>query len=155
MKLYELVIVLHPSLSTEDCQTLINKVEALFPDGVKQKDEIGYQTVYNVKKVVKGGKAYFVSYLLHIDPTILPDVRQKLSLMKGLVRTLFLSTTAKIPFHTFADLNTAFAERVAAVAAKDKKGSKSRKSVTEVVASSETKDLEDVEVVIEDDESAE
>gem|GEM_PF-287589 len=151
-----MVIVLHPSLSTEDAQDLIGKVEALFPGGVNQKDEIGYQTVYNVKGIVKGGKAYFVSYLLHIDPTILPDVRQKLSLMKGLVRTLFLSTTAKVPFHTFDDLNTAFAEKVAAVAAKDKKGSKSRKSVVEVVANTETKDLEDVEVVIEDnDESAE
>ena len=155
MKLYELVIVLHPSLSTEDSQDLVSKVEALFPGGVKQKDEIGYQTVYNVKGIAKGGRAYFVSYLLHIDPTILPDVRQKLSLMKGLVRTLFLSTTTKVSFHTFDDLNTAFAEKVAAVAAKDKKGSKSRKSVAEVVADSETKDIEGVEVVIEDDESAE
>ncbi len=49
MKSYELIIALHPSLSTEDSQDLVAKVEALFPEGVKNKDEIGYQTVYNVQ----------------------------------------------------------------------------------------------------------
>lgn len=37
MKLYELIIALHPSLSTEDTQDLVAKVKALFPAGIKIK----------------------------------------------------------------------------------------------------------------------
>jgi hypothetical protein len=40
MKLYELIIALHPSLSTEDMNKLIASIEDLFPHGVKEKDDI-------------------------------------------------------------------------------------------------------------------
>ena len=41
MKLYELIIALNPALSTEDSKELTDKVEGLFPLGIKQKDDIG------------------------------------------------------------------------------------------------------------------
>ena len=82
MKLYELIILLNSSLSTEDSNTLIDKVEALFPGAIRKKDDIGYQTVYNVEGIKKGGKGYFISYLIEVDPQSLPVIRQKMTLLK-------------------------------------------------------------------------
>ncbi len=150
MKLYELVIVLHPSLSTEDSNDLTAKIEWLFPKGIKHKDDIGYQTVYNVHGVAKGSKAYFISYLLEVDPSVLPEAKQKLRLMKGLIRTLFLARNAKNPFHDFAKLSEQFAEKVATVSAKDKKWSRSRKGPDAKQAA----EVKEVEIVVEDNETA-
>ena len=126
MKLYELVISLDPSLSTEQSNELTSKIEALFGNWVKQKDEIGYQTVYNVRGIKKGGQAYFISYLLEIDPTALPEIKQKMSLFKGLLRSLFLLTSTKSPFVIFKDINEKYSEKLIELATKDKKAKKTR-----------------------------
>jgi ribosomal protein S6 len=126
MKLYELIIAINPSLSTEDSNDLIAKVEGLFPDGIKQKDDMGYQTIYNVNGLKPGAKAYFVSYLLETDPQSLPGVKQKMSLFKGLLRSLFIGASAKIPFVNFHDINSTYVEKLAVLATKDKKAKKTK-----------------------------
>ena len=149
MKLYELIILLNSSLSTEDSNTLIDKVEALFPGAIRKKDDIGYQTVYNVEGIKKGGKGYFISYLIEVDPQSLPVIRQKMTLLKWVLRAIFLVRWAKEPFHAFKELNDLYTERVNEIAAKDKKGGKTHKKESKVV------NTEEVEIVIEGDEKEE
>lgn len=144
MKSYELIIALHPSLSTEDSQDLVAKVEALFPEGVKNKDEIGYQTVYNVQWLKSWAKVYFISFLLHIDPSILPEVKQKMSLLKGLVRSLFLARGAKEQFVEFSEINDKYSEKLQELATKDKKAKKTKDQKQQLLDA--TKDVE-IEIV--------
>lgn len=144
MKLYELIIALHPSLSTEDTQDLVAKVEALFPAGIKNKDEIGYQTIYNVEWLKSWTKIFFISFLIEIDPTTFPEVKQKMSLMKGLVRSLFLARWAKEEFIEFAELNEAYSEKIQVLATKDKKAKKTKDQKQQLLDA--TKDVE-IEIV--------
>lgn len=149
MKLYELVIAVHPWLSTEESNDLIAKVEALFPSGIKEKDEIGYQTVYNVRGLNVWAKVYFISYLLSVDSSVLPEAKQKLKLMKGLVRTLFMSVSKKDHFKTFSDINTKYTETLVELASKDKKAKKTKDQKQQLLDTA----AKDVEVEVIEEES--
>lgn len=149
MKLYELIILVNSSLSTEDSNTLIDKVEALFPGAIREKDDIGYQTVYNVEGIKKGGKGYFVSYVIEVDSQTLPEIKQKMSLLKWVLRAIFLLRGRNEPFHAFRELNDLYTERVNEIAAKDKKGGKTHKKEAKVVST------EEVEIVLEGEETNE
>lgn len=118
----------------------------MFPDAIKEKDDIGYQTVYNVEGIKKGGKGYFISYLIEVDPQSLPVIKQKMSLLKWVLRAIFLARGKNEPFHVFQELNNLYTERVNEIAAKDKKGGKTHKKEAKVIST------EEVEIVVEGDE---
>lgn len=145
MKLYELIIVLDPALSTEDSKELTNKVEGLFPGGIKQKDDIGYQTIYNVHGLKKGSQAYFISYLLEADHLQLPEIQQKMSLYKGLLRRIFLAHDAKNPFVVFQNIGDTYTDKLLQLASKDKKAKKTRDQKQQLLDTAKETEIEIVE----------
>lgn len=151
MKLYELIIAIHPWFSTEESNDLIAKVEWLFPNGVKNKDDIWYQTIYNIQGLKTLSKVYFISYLVETDPHSLPEIKQKMSLMKGLVRTLFLAKSPKEDFHMFEDLNAGYVEKIQALASKDKKAKKTKDQKQQLLDTAKEVEVEITEDGSEDD----
>ena len=151
MKLYELIIALNPALSTEDSKELTDKVEGLFPWGIKQKDDIGYQTIHNVHGLKKGSQAYFISYLVEADHLQLPELQQKMSLYKGLLRRVFLSHDPKDPFVIFQDIKDIYTEKLLQLASKDKKAKKTRDQKQQLL---DTAKETEIEIVEEDEEEA-
>lgn len=126
MKLYELIISLDPSLSSEDSQSLISQIEALFPGGIKEKDDIGYQTVYNVHGLKYGAKAYFVSYCIQIDPTLFGTIKQKMSLMKWILRSVFLARSSHDQWIVFKDIQEEYQDILSKLVVSEKKAKKTK-----------------------------
>ncbi len=82
--------------------------------------------------------------MLHIDPSILPEVKQKMSLLKGLVRSLFLARGAKEQFVEFSEINDKYSEKLQELATKDKKAKKTKDQKQQLLDA--TKDVE-IEIV--------
>lgn len=153
MKLYELIIAIHPSLSTEESNQLIGSIEALFPGGIKEKDDIWYQTVYNIHGLKYWSQAYFVDYTLELDPTLFPEIKQTMSLMKGLLRSLFLRKSHKDSPIIFKQINELYSERLLELASKDKKAKKTRDQKQQLLDTAKELQLE-IEVVDKEDDSS-
>lgn len=67
-----------------------------------------------------------------------------MSLMKGLVRSLFLARWAKEEFIEFAEINEAYSEKIQVLATKDKKAKKTKDQKQQLLDA--TKDVE-IEIV--------
>ncbi len=145
MKLYELIIALHPSLSTEDMNKLIASIEDLFPHGVKEKDDIWYQTVYDVHGLKPWSQAYFISYCIELDPTLFPTIKQTMSLMKWLLRSVFLSRWSKEVSLDFKKINEQYTEKLLELVSKDKKAKKTRDQKQQLLDTAKELQLEVVE----------
>lgn len=150
MKLYELIIAIHPSLSTEESNQLITSIESLFPGGIKEKDDIWYQTVYNIHGLKYWSQAYFIDYSIELDPALFPEIKQTMSLMKWLLRSLFLKKSHKDEPIVFKKINELYSDRLLELASKDKKAKKTRDQKQQLLDTAKELQL-DIEVVEKDD----
>lgn len=112
MKKYEFVVVVHPNLAQEDVNTTLSNVESMLWDAIREKDDIWYQTVYNVRGLKNYNQAYFVSYLIETEESEIVAYNKKLSLIKWLLRYVFLARKDKDPFHKFLDINSKYLEKL-------------------------------------------
>lgn len=112
MKKYEFILVVNPTLAQEDVQTTISTVESMLWDGIIEKDDMWYQTVYNVRWLKNQNQAYFVSYLIQTDESEIIWYNKKLSLIKWLLRYVFLAKKSTDPFHHFSEISTKYIEKI-------------------------------------------
>jgi ribosomal protein S6 len=83
MQNYELVLLLNANTSEADRKAFLADLEAKFE--VKDKDEIGIQNLcFKLKD--KNAKAYFVSYLLTLNPEQVKEVRSFLLYNSAVVK---------------------------------------------------------------------
>lgn len=113
MKKYEFVVVIHPTLAQEDVQATLSTIESIIWSAtIVEKDDIWYQTVYNIRWLKNHNQAYFVSYLIEVDEQEIIWYNKKLSLVKWLLRYIFLSKKPNDPFHKFSEINSKYLEKI-------------------------------------------
>ena len=77
MQKYELVLLLDVAVKDSERKDFLWEFEKKFADNVKDKDEIGVQTLmYDLFEVKWNNKAYLVSYYLDLDPTQVKEVKK-------------------------------------------------------------------------------
>ena len=107
MKPYELVLVLHASLSADAKKEVLDAVESIiwWADSIKQKDDAGVvAAAYHL-----GGKKdithiNIVSYYIHVDPSSIKKYSQEFAFVKWLLRHFFYTMATNEKFMTFAEV---------------------------------------------------
>ncbi len=109
MARYELVALLDPRLPQEEVEALGKKLRWFFDDSaLKDEDDIGLLPLeYAIKGV---DRAYFLSLLLDVEPAMLEEIREKISLEKGVLRFFFYKMWSKDRFFKFKELNAKLEE---------------------------------------------
>jgi len=85
MKLYELVFVFDPALASAEQKELQAKLEKGFT--ILKTDDMGLLSL--AYPLNDNGQAYFVSYLVEVDPDKLEEIKLNLKLEKGLAKFSF------------------------------------------------------------------
>lgn len=103
MSRYELVVLLDPTKTKADLESVIKEIEGLVgKSNIKEKDEIGMlDLVYEIKG---NPRAYFLSYDVHLETNKIAELKKKFNLMKTIMRFFFYKMTEKEKFLKFADV---------------------------------------------------
>ncbi len=105
MQNYELVLLLNANTSEADRKAFLADLEAKFE--VKDKDEIGIQNLcFKLKD--KNTKAYFVSYLLSLNPEQVKEVRSSLLYNSAVVKYEIYKMSNEQKFFHFEKLQWEF-----------------------------------------------
>lgn len=92
MRLYELVVILDPRLSTDEVAEARSRVEKLIgADAIKDTDDLGLQHLqHNMKDNAQLNKGFVISYAVEIDPNHLENINTELGYDKQVMRyTIF------------------------------------------------------------------
>ncbi len=92
MRLYELVLVIRPSVKEADRKKLLETVKGWLKDDVKitKQDDWGQKPLaYPIKKELAG---YYVQWFLESEPGILNDFEQRITRNDDIIRHLLLRT---------------------------------------------------------------
>lgn len=103
MNRYEFVVVIDTGLSQEKRKTLIWEVEKLFWKSIKDKDDMWAMDL--AISIKSNKKAYYMSYFLELDPTLIVWIKKQLSIMKWVLRFVFFKMNEKEEFLKFSDIN--------------------------------------------------
>lgn len=102
MQKYELVLLLDVAVKDSERKDFLWEFEKKFADNVKDKDEIGVQTLmYDLFEVKWNNKAYLVSYYLDLDPTQVKEVKKFFLYNKMVLKHEILSMKASDIFLHF------------------------------------------------------
>ena len=104
MKLYELVFVFDPALASAEQKELQAKLEKGFT--ILKTDDMGLLSL--AYPLNGNGQAYFVSYLVEVDPDKLEEIKLNLKLEKGLAKFSFFWVRSEEEFLSFADMEKAY-----------------------------------------------
>lgn len=148
MKKYEFIVVIHPTLAQEDVQTTLSNVESILGDVIVEKDDMWYQTVYNIRWLKNHNQAYFVSYLIQTNESEIIWYNKKLSLIKWLLRYVFLSRKNDDLFHKFADINAKYTDKFEELNKKKNEDKKSNKKWKDKVEDKVEEVIEETEIEI-------
>ena len=106
MSRYELVCVIDAGIWASGVKTLKEKIEQMVK--VVETDDMGLlPTVY---PIAGQAQAYYVSYLVEVDPIDLPAIKMKMKLEPGLDRYVFYAIKGDQKFLKYADLQKAYAD---------------------------------------------
>lgn len=106
MTKYELVVVLDPRLSKDDTASLVQTIETEFAKGFEIKDDMG---LLDLESPIDGNeRAYFISYLVALDPTQISQTKRVLGITKWILRSGIYKLSTHEKFLTFAQVNKMF-----------------------------------------------
>jgi len=106
MAKYEFVALIDPTLSNDTIKEIVGKIKSYFEWKIVDEDEIWMlELAYPINK---NDRAYFVSYLLELDPKEVNQLRDEIRLIKGVMRFFFYKMWPKEKFLKFAEVNKQF-----------------------------------------------
>lgn len=106
-KWYELVCVIDSRLSMEEIRAQRNTIETLIADAKVDVDEMG---LLPLAYPLKGQQqAYFISYALNIETSLLPELKHALSIEKSVMKFHVFGMKSQDAFLKFADLKKQYA----------------------------------------------
>lgn len=114
-KLYELVVLLHPQLSSDEKDAINKKLDTLLGAGKKQTDDMGLVQLAHPVAKARLTQVYMISFYCELTASQLTTIKHELSITKGVIRNVFFSMTAKDAFYTYADANKKFEQTPEAV----------------------------------------
>jgi ribosomal protein S18/ribosomal protein S6 len=106
MKLYELVIVLHPQLNDDELSAMHDKVSTILgPQTIQQTDNLGMRQFNHEMRDEKHlDKGFIVSHLVHIDPNNAPEIITQLNYEDKIIRHKLFAVSNKENFLIFDDI---------------------------------------------------
>jgi len=105
MAKYEFVGLIDPTLSTDTIKERVEDIKKILGNIIDE-DEIGFlELVYPIEK---NDRAYFVSYLVEMEPSEIAEKKKQISLLKWLMRFFFYKMDQKDKFLKFHEVNKQF-----------------------------------------------
>ncbi len=102
---YEFVALIDPTLSNDTIKKTVDKIKSFFKN-ILEEDEIGLlELAYPINK---NDRAYFVSYLVELEPEEVNKLRDEIRLEKWIMRFFFYKMWPKDKFLKFAEVNKQF-----------------------------------------------
>jgi ribosomal protein S6 len=102
MAKYEFVGLIDPTLPMDSIKEKVEEIKKILGNIVDE-DEIGFLDL--AYPINKNDRAYFVSYLIDVEPNQIDELRKQMSIMKGLMRFFFYKMGPKDKFLKFAEVN--------------------------------------------------
>jgi len=108
-KNYELVLVLDTNFSSSEISETKNRCEKIvWTDSILNTDDIWLMTTaYPIRAQ---NQAYYVSYLLQINPQTIPSIENELRIMKWLAKFFIYTCRDSDHFVSFSDMQKRFTE---------------------------------------------
>ena len=105
MAKYEFVGLIDPTLSTDTIKERVEDIKKILGNIIDE-DEIGFlELVYPIEK---NDRAYFVSYLVEMEPSEIAEKKKQISLLKWVMRFFFYKMGPKDKFLKFHEVNKQF-----------------------------------------------
>ncbi len=102
---YEFVALIDPTLSNDTIKKTVDKIKSFFKN-ILEEDEIGLlELAYPINK---NDRAYFVSYLVELEPEEVNKLRDEIRLEKWIMRFFFYKMWPKDKFLKFTEVNKQF-----------------------------------------------
>ncbi len=111
LKIYELVVLLHPQLSKDEQDAIYAKIDTLLGKGKKETDEMGLVDLAHPIGKAKLNQVHMKSFYCELDSQGTNAIKKELSITKGVVRYVIFSMTASEPFLSFAEINKQFEKK--------------------------------------------
>jgi ribosomal protein S6 len=105
MAKYEFVGLIDPTLPNDSIKKLVNDIKNILGNIVDE-DEIWYLDL--VYPINKNQRAYFVSYLVEMEPSEVAEKKKDISLLKWVMRFFFYKMGPKDKFLKFHEVNKQF-----------------------------------------------
>ncbi len=105
MAKYEFVWLIDPTLPMETIKQRVEEMKSILGNIVDE-DEIGFLDL--VYPINKNNRAYFVSYLVELEPSEVSKKRKEISLLKWVMRLFFYKMGPKDKFLKFHEVNKKF-----------------------------------------------
>ena len=105
MARYEFVGLIDPTLPMDSIKEKVEQIKKILWNIVDE-DEIWFLDL--VYPINKNDRAYFVSYLVELDPSEVDKKKKEISIIKGVMRLFFYKMGPKDRFLKFHEVNKQF-----------------------------------------------
>ncbi len=102
MAKYEFVGLIDPTLPMDSIKEKVEEIKKILGNIIDE-DEIWFLDL--VYPINKNDRAYFVSYLIDVEPSKIEDLRKQMAILKWLMRFFFYKMGPKDKFLKFAEVN--------------------------------------------------